>query len=78
MEEPAKEFDRSPIEVNATEAIIVEPISMMPPVETEVLEVGKKSKPTLIVELAIIDTEKSEQPKKEPTKESSDASVIIQ
>ena len=61
-----------------TEAIAVEPISVVPLAETEVLKVGKKLKPTPTAEPAIIDTEKLEQPKKETTKENFDASMIIQ
>ena len=60
VEEPAKESNRSPIEMNAIEAIAMEPISMVPLVEVEVLEISKKSESTPVVEPAIIDTEKSE------------------
>ena len=75
--EPAKEFGQSSTRVKTTEAIVAKPISMVPPVEVEVLKIGKKSKSTLAMRPAITDIGKPEQPKKEPTKESSDASMII-
>ena len=78
VEEPTKELGRSTTEVNAIEAIAAEPISVVPTMEIEDLEVGKKSEPIPTVEPTITDTEKLEQSKKESTKKSSDALVIIQ
>ncbi|XP_073101457.1 uncharacterized protein [Elaeis guineensis] len=75
-EEPT-EFGWSPTKVKTTEAIIVKPISMVPPMETKVIETGKKPEPAPVKEPIVIDIEKSELPKEEPTKESSDMSDIF-
>ena len=52
---------------------------MVPPVKIEVLKVGKKPESTPVAEPTTTDIiGKLEQTKKEPTKESSNASMIIQ
>ena len=51
-----KKSDQSPIEVNTTEVITVEPISMTPLVEIEVLEASNKSESTPAAEPITTDT----------------------
>ena len=68
--ESAKKFGRSLTRVNTTEAIIVEPIYVVPPVEIEVLEASKKSESSPTAEPTTTDTtRKPKQTKKKPTKE---------
>ena len=77
-EELAKESCRSPIEVNKTEAIIAEPMSAVPPVETEILKVDKKLYFTTVAEPTTTDVaDRLEQTKKESIKKNSNASIII-
>ena len=76
IEGSVKELGRPTIEMNTTEAIAVEPISVVAPIVNEDLEADKKLDLDPTMEPAIVDTRKPEQPKKELTKESSNAPVI--
>ena len=77
MAKPAKVFDRSPTKVNITKAIAMEPISVVPLIETEILKTDKKLKFTTAIEPPTTDVaEKPEQTKKESIKKNSNAPII--